>query len=372
MQFLFATRLRRFFGCEFRKILTSTRLLLPAIGLNMPLQGAIIASEQMDILRAWEQRAEESQRDADLSVTSGFIAPLYSMKNQADYIAESKQIVRETIQLMLEQPIEELFESLLDFLGQKRGELAKKHHTENWQEFGKRRDETIFLLTYCNARYLTYSKKIVAAFDDHIPHTPHTTPYSFWIEKDNFGPYESQIEWSLCSVDKKTFPHWVYDKIPIIIEHVSGIFSFSYEKKQCFCSYYIDYSHQDTSFKTMRDLSKIAIVHPTGEEVAETFKIVRKLFAECVSWDESPDTFAEFKTKLATWSYLFAHLAPFSRGSAAIREWMECALLQLHGLTLSYNPRKVLDCEALTTWSLSKFLEIYDTIVQIYPMDLGN
>ena len=82
---LLLSRLCTFFGCEFRKILTSTQLLLPVIGLNMPLQEAIIAWRS----KGCENRSEKCTK----SRLSSFLL-LYSYQGPTEPVPGNPQLVK--------------------------------------------------------------------------------------------------------------------------------------------------------------------------------------------------------------------------------------------------------------------------------------
>ncbi|MBP9841957.1 MAG: hypothetical protein KBC64_05995 [Simkaniaceae bacterium] len=93
-----------------------------------------------------------------------------------------------------------------------------------------------------------------------------------------------------------------------------------------------------------------SLIEPTLEKISEVFKRI-------IEWNkEDPQ---DLKKEVALFRYLFAHCCPFSRGSAAIGEWFEKTLYAYHGFTITHNPEKTGDLDALIALTFEAFFEVY-------------
>jgi hypothetical protein len=113
----------------------------------------------------------------------------------------------------------------------------------------------------------------------------------------------------------------------------------------------------------MKKNSTVMILHQDVFLIDATLREIAKIFAQAVLCDKKE--LNELKSRIALFRYYFAHAMPFERGSAAIAEWFETALYAHHQLILHYNREKMVDLEALTTYSLSEFVEKYDSMIEL-------
>jgi hypothetical protein len=107
----------------------------------------------------------------------------------------------------------------------------------------------------------------------------------------------------------------------------------------------------------------VVIYHTNPVEVSKCIKgSLSSLFSLCIhSKGVSLDV---LKERVGVFRYLLAQAAPYQRGSAAIGEWLERGIYQYLGYDFLYRSpveggRPIVDLDALTSLSLSAFLEEY-------------
>jgi len=85
------------------------------------------------------------------------------------------------------------------------------------------------------------------------------------------------------------------------------------------------------------------------------------VFEECLNWEIENDTndFKELKTRVGVLRYSFAHCTPFTRGSAAIGEWLEESIYRSFGLDINRISPVSADLWAYSHPICSQFLENY-------------
>lgn len=96
----------------------------------------------------------------------------------------------------------------------------------------------------------------------------------------------------------------------------------------------------------------VTILHQDRFLIEGMLQEIAAVFEKAVRCDSSIEKVSGLKDQVALIRYLFAHAMPFSRGSAAIGEWLEKTIYQYHGYECERNPETMGDLEALTTlWS---------------------
>ncbi len=103
----------------------------------------------------------------------------------------------------------------------------------------------------------------------------------------------------------------------------------------------------------------ITVIHHDSFLLEKTIHFVAEFFEKAVLITDEEET----KESCALFRYTFAHLMPYSRGSAAIAEWFERAIYLSKGFNLSYNIHKQVDLEALTALTLDEFMDRYDEMI---------
>jgi hypothetical protein len=116
----------------------------------------------------------------------------------------------------------------------------------------------------------------------------------------------------------------------------------------------------------MTDRSIVSIIHQDPFLIDPMLNDIARIFKEALEWNKANVTL--LKNQMALLQYELAHAMPFIRGSAAISEWLEMALYRFHGFTLSYNPDKMVNLEALTS-PLEEFVRNYDSMISLKQVD---
>jgi Avirulence protein len=112
----------------------------------------------------------------------------------------------------------------------------------------------------------------------------------------------------------------------------------------------------------MTDRSIVTILHQDPFLIDLMLNDIAKIFKEAIGWNKENVTL--LKNQIALLQYELAHAMPFIRGSAAISEWLEMAIYRFHGFTLTYNPDKMVNLEALTSL-LDEFVQNYDSMISL-------
>ncbi len=109
-----------------------------------------------------------------------------------------------------------------------------------------------------------------------------------------------------------------------------------------------------------------AILHQDDYLQKESLLECARLFQDAVCW-QSDEGIPELKERVALFRYLFAHVSPFSRGSAAIGEWIEMGLYSYHNL-LAFRVEKSCmssDLVAFATSLFPEFLSDYNDRIEV-------
>ena len=106
----------------------------------------------------------------------------------------------------------------------------------------------------------------------------------------------------------------------------------------------------------------------------ETLEECAKLFEKILHWDPKTSSVDDLKDQMALFRYLFAHVSPFLRGSAACGQWFEQSMYDFFGLSCTYAPaypKEGVDLAALTKLKFSEYLERYHTLVHVPGEERG-
>ena len=96
----------------------------------------------------------------------------------------------------------------------------------------------------------------------------------------------------------------------------------------------------------MQDWSTVSIQHQPDYLIDEMFESIVHIFKSIISWRPS-EGLRELQNRSGLLQYQFAHAMPYLRGSAAISEWLEATLYQLHGYTLQRKAHESVNVHAL-------------------------
>ncbi len=116
---------------------------------------------------------------------------------------------------------------------------------------------------------------------------------------------------------------------------------------------YFTYSHDPV--ERMVNCSKVVLLHHDLFLIEDVLNDVARLFERAIQWKGIDMN--ELKNRVGLFRYEFAHVIPFERGSAAVGEWLECAIYRYHGF--EFEVRKNVDLEAFSTPLLSQFMQKY-------------
>ncbi len=122
---------------------------------------------------------------------------------------------------------------------------------------------------------------------------------------------------------------------------------------------YMYLNHRSDPVERMSGKSKITTIHQDTFLVEPTLKEIAKIFKSAVEWDKSVNSLKDLKCRVGLMRYIFAHGMPTNRGSAAIGEWFEKSIYQHHGYEVPLSADGTVDLDALTSDSLSSFMEKY-------------
>lgn len=103
------------------------------------------------------------------------------------------------------------------------------------------------------------------------------------------------------------------------------------------------------------------ILHQDRFLLNDSIDEIAKIFKKAIEWDRSQDL-QVLKNDVGLIRYLFAHAMPFSRGSAAIGEWIEKLVYRVHNYDCVHSAKTLGDMEAFIAPLWSTFQKkIYET-----------
>ncbi len=138
------------------------------------------------------------------------------------------------------------------------------------------------------------------------------------------------------------------------------------EKSYAF-SQYVTFFNDHCPLEEMLGLkgSRVGLIHQDPFLIKDVLSDCAKIFERVLQCDSKK--VETIKEMVALLNYELSHATPFVRGSAAIIEWMEQAIFCFHGFTLKYNPKKMVNLEALTL-PLNEFVKNYNEMVMLTPV----
>lgn len=120
-------------------------------------------------------------------------------------------------------------------------------------------------------------------------------------------------------------------------------------------------SKEEDVIERMKKVSKVLVFHQDTFTIDDMLNEISKLFKKIIEWDKQDKK--KLINDMAMFRYLFSHCMPFSRGSAAVAEWLETAIYTYHGFRV--NVDGLLDLEAFSSLTLSEFLQRYKSLVSL-------
>ncbi|MBS0627397.1 MAG: hypothetical protein JSS09_04225 [Verrucomicrobia bacterium] len=332
------------------------------------------------------------------------------------YFEQKTQKVVTTLAQTLAVAVEEnslpsYFEKMLEFLGKNRNEIALEQQSKKIEEFGVLRSslgiknhELLTPLEYDNA-YKEYRQKIIQSLlliyrdskEDLLenvqlsiisnPINDYCSEFSIQpLDKDSLKdkfrqsrltPFEDRVI-SLLRILETSSPDEISaapNSYPEIMEDSTIIpvyCSIVLKKRGRFIplsSYFIFFNNKTLEQEEISSESNdfVVIFHQNVKIFKDSLKELEECFKDCINSTEE----MELKKNTALFRYLFAHIAPYFRGSAWAAECAEKAIYQYKGYEFSYgeassfDKRPLADLDALTALSISSFMEDYLSKVKL-------
>ena len=127
---------------------------------------------------------------------------------------------------------------------------------------------------------------------------------------------------------------------------------------------YRDFENDPVDQMTGRSI--VAILHQDPFLIETMLDDMAKIFKNAIEWNGK--NLKDLKDQVALFRYELSHAMPFNRGGSAVAEWFERALYATHGMKVTYNPKKMVDLEALTS-TLKEFVDNYDTMITLTKIE---
>ena len=134
-------------------------------------------------------------------------------------------------------------------------------------------------------------------------------------------------------------------------------------------SQYLTWMYRDfmrDPVEKMSEKSVITVIHQDLFLIDVMLKDIANIFERIIKWNG--ENLRDLKQQVALFEYEFAHAMPFNRGSGAISEWLEMALYRYHGFKMSYDSKKNVNFEALTS-TLEQFVKNYDSMIRLEKIE---
>jgi hypothetical protein len=149
--------------------------------------------------------------------------------------------------------------------------------------------------------------------------------------------------------------------------YVLGKVRIEIDKKMYALSEYLTWTYQDHTTDPVERMkhSTVVIIHQDEFLIEPTVKEISSIFEKAILWNKEKDSIETLKKEVALIRYLFAHSMPYSRGSAAIGEWIEKSVYSYHNFSCEHKSTTMGDLEAFAAPLFSSFLEKYDATVTI-------
>lgn len=320
-------------------------------------------------------------------------------KNQNDYLAKSKVIITEMVELIKDKVtkkhnLENVFFNLLLNLASHRQKIALEHNTSHADAFGQTRQDVSF--TSMHQQYEEYNKKLIIKIKEHL------------LKLNSIQEIKQEpiiINENLFSIDQKTWmeisvlpedrikwgenPEYVHLNLLYLIFNIENNLQVIREEQEESLTneknilITIRYKNDGIVVPLTRYYLKIQLPI-TAEDLSESknFPIctlihqepiynknvlseVVLLFKKAIEYDQ--ENLADLTKIISQITYLFSHAMPYRRGSAAISEWLETIIFSYHGYEISYHSELNVNLEALTS-QIHEFVEKYPNMINISPL----
>jgi hypothetical protein len=339
--------------------------------------------------------------------------PLKYGGKQEDYLRQTQVIIHQTAQgigqaVYDKKNLTKLFHTILADLGKKRRAIAVEHGTKKSHSFGSRRDrrfyESAIDYTHLGKSYGKYGQKVLAVFQKHLPTGGKKSEiyekgalYEFSSFPDSPEQFPSPITfengrriYGICSLTFPAKKRWVSD----FVESDHHMNLLRTKSPHDYAEMQVNYNliRMKVGFKSsvsqwnrfsakqeitgqLRPLSeciactlpgqaepRVQIIHTNAHLIEPILEAVADLFKKAIEWNgENRDDL--FGT-MALMQYKLAHAMPFTRGSAAISEWIEMSIYRYHGYHLKYSKDQLVNLEALTS-TFDEFAKNYPTMIEL-------
>jgi hypothetical protein len=118
--------------------------------------------------------------------------------------------------------------------------------------------------------------------------------------------------------------------------------------------------------ESMTQNSAVSMLHQDPLLIDSMLHAIAKIFKNTILIDHK--NVKSLIAHVALFQYEFAHAMPFSRGSAAVSEWFERAIFMYHGFDVSYNQKKMVNLEALST-PANEFVSNYSSMITLKALE---
>jgi len=125
---------------------------------------------------------------------------------------------------------------------------------------------------------------------------------------------------------------------------------------------WLNRNFEEDPVENMTNRSIISIIHQDPFLIEPMLKDIAKIFKKAIEWKDG--NIKTLKEDVELLDCELHHAMPFKRGSAAVSEWLEKAIYRYHEFNLTYNPKKMVNLEALTS-SFNQFVENYDSMIEL-------
>jgi hypothetical protein len=161
---------------------------------------------------------------------------------------------------------------------------------------------------------------------------------------------------------------WVGDLAHLKSTYILATTSLEIEGKMEPIFQYLTWAYRDPEhpeenlLDRMCNLSTLMVIHQHESLIENTIRDMGSTFAKAIQWDGKD--LSILKKLVALLRYEMACM-PFSRGTAAISEWIEAAIYEYHGIKYQADPNRLVDLEAYASPFFSDFLNSYDGMIQL-------
>ncbi|MES2199360.1 MAG: hypothetical protein V4489_04250 [Chlamydiota bacterium] len=288
------------------------------------------------------------------------------------------------------------FLKLVDTLGRRRMKIAQEQNTDNYTKFGEKRLQLLCTPFLSKSTYGEYAGKIkynlLRLCKDNINDLKsgrsvvkiskikgYTSKFTFrFIEKDekiSDNTSRSGVDITTCL--KMTMHATLREDPEADIGGIHGHVDLEKNGVSYSCSDYCVLINKYFIGTYLEDkaVGELILTHQDPDFTEKTMKEAKHLFTKCITCKSEQ----ELKENMAIFRYLFAHMAPYNRGSASIAEWIEKAVYKLKcpkkefrygDQPIDSNRRPLADLDALAELiSLPEFMKDYLSKVVLEEKD---